>query len=223
MKITNQLFIFACLGLFFTSCTKEMPVANFSFDGSTKRPPASIVFTNNSVNSESYLWDFGDGSTSTDVSPTHEFNQPGYYSVTLLAKNKAGNSSVMSKYLLISNPYSYASIGSLTIVPHFSGNNYRFEVNTGQVNYISLPQVVANTRYSLPIQSLYFVSLNESRTITMRYGPMNGEFFNPTGTPTSFVIKPSDYVSSTSGSAFPDKIMLQQNSNYDIELGIVWY
>ena len=30
-----------------------------------------------------YLWDFGDGSTSTSVKPTHVFKDPGDYKVTL--------------------------------------------------------------------------------------------------------------------------------------------
>lgn len=42
-----------------------------------------IVFTNLSVNVTGNHWDFGDGTTSTMTSPSHVFNEPGVYEVTL--------------------------------------------------------------------------------------------------------------------------------------------
>lgn len=48
--------------------------------------PASIFFNNLSAPiDESYtiLWDFGDGSTGTDISPEHTYTEPGMYSVSL--------------------------------------------------------------------------------------------------------------------------------------------
>jgi PKD repeat protein len=41
----------------------------------------------------SYSWDFGDGATSTQASPTHTFSNPGTYTVTLNASNDAGSDS----------------------------------------------------------------------------------------------------------------------------------
>lgn len=37
--------------------------------------------------STDYLWDFGDGSTSTEMSPVHQYALPGNYTVTLTASN----------------------------------------------------------------------------------------------------------------------------------------
>jgi len=42
-----------------------------------------IYFTNFSENAVSYLWDFGDGQTSTDFEPTHIYTENGTYTVTL--------------------------------------------------------------------------------------------------------------------------------------------
>lgn len=40
-------------------------------------------FTNNSSNYDSLLWDFGDGTTSTSVNPSHQYAAQGTYNVTL--------------------------------------------------------------------------------------------------------------------------------------------
>lgn len=47
--------------------------------------PLNISFVNNSVNASSYIWDFGDNTTSTEESPTHTYTEPGVYEVTLIA------------------------------------------------------------------------------------------------------------------------------------------
>ncbi|QQS73062.1 MAG: M4 family metallopeptidase [Flavobacteriales bacterium] len=47
--------------------------------------PATVQFTNGSFNAASYLWDFGDGTTSTLVSPSHTYATTGSYTVSLIA------------------------------------------------------------------------------------------------------------------------------------------
>ena len=64
--------------------TEASPKANFTFK---TEHPLKAVFTNNSTNATSYVWDFGDGTTSTDKNPTHRYNGKGVYNVTLKAKN----------------------------------------------------------------------------------------------------------------------------------------
>jgi PKD repeat protein len=44
-----------------------------------------VSFTNSSVLADGYVWDFGDGSTSTETTPTHAWTLPGTYTVTLTA------------------------------------------------------------------------------------------------------------------------------------------
>ena len=39
----------------------------------------------------SYLWDFGDGTTSTEIHPFHRYHQPGTYEVTLTVTDDEGN------------------------------------------------------------------------------------------------------------------------------------
>lgn len=49
-----------------------------------------IRFTNASENADSYTWDFGDGTTSTDPNPTKTYTKPGLYTVRLTAVGEGG-------------------------------------------------------------------------------------------------------------------------------------
>lgn len=50
----------------------------------------SVHFENRSQGSKSYLWDFGDGTTSTVAHPDHVFKKKGIYSVSLAVTNAKG-------------------------------------------------------------------------------------------------------------------------------------
>lgn len=65
----------------------KAPVANFTYatDGLT------VTFTNSSTDATSYLWNFGDGTTSTETSPVHSYSAADDYKVTLTAANDAGD------------------------------------------------------------------------------------------------------------------------------------
>ncbi|MCG3212506.1 MAG: hypothetical protein FOGNACKC_06176 [Anaerolineae bacterium] len=49
--------------------------------------PLTVTFTNNSAKTSTYVWDFGDGATGSEINPTHIYTQPGSYTVTLTASN----------------------------------------------------------------------------------------------------------------------------------------
>jgi PKD repeat protein len=47
----------------------------------------TVTFTNTSTGATTYLWFFGTGDTSTAVSPSYAYAQPGTYTVMLIARN----------------------------------------------------------------------------------------------------------------------------------------
>jgi len=49
-----------------------------------------VTFVNQSIGAASYLWEFGDGTVSTETNPVHQYNKTGTYDVCLLATNAAG-------------------------------------------------------------------------------------------------------------------------------------
>jgi PKD repeat protein len=64
----------------------DVPLADFGYTTAG----LSAVFVNNSLGSTTYFWDFGDGSTSTEASPTHNFGAAGEYTVSLRVTNECG-------------------------------------------------------------------------------------------------------------------------------------
>ena len=52
----------------------------------------------------SYLWDFGDGTTSTSETTTHTYNSTGTYTVTLTAKDAANNTKTTQITVTITSP-----------------------------------------------------------------------------------------------------------------------
>ncbi len=85
------------------------PVASFTYvlDGLT------ATFTNTSQNADTYLWDFGDGSTSTEENPVHTYTDNGLFTVSLKAMNPNGEStysvsiatSVLTEDVLTAGPW----------------------------------------------------------------------------------------------------------------------
>ena len=64
----------------------------------------SYTFTNTSKNGSTYLWDFGDGNTSTEESPTHVYDTPADYTVTLEVTSENGLSGTLDKGVDIQAP-----------------------------------------------------------------------------------------------------------------------
>lgn len=69
---------------FLLAAACSRPVAKFNYQGDLIAP-AEVSFDNQSEEAESYAWDFGDGNTSTEVSPSHRYRQSGNYTVRLKA------------------------------------------------------------------------------------------------------------------------------------------
>jgi len=72
------------------------PIASFSADKTSGQAPLTVRFTDTSVGEPSeWMWIFGDGSTSHDQNPVHEFKTSRDFLVQLTVKNALGNSSVI--------------------------------------------------------------------------------------------------------------------------------
>ena len=99
MKI--RLFYFSAIILLLASCGK--PIADFTFKEADKPAPADIMFENTSKKAESYEWDFGDGNTSSEASPKHNYTSSGNYTVILKA-TKGKKTNAVEKRVFIDAP-----------------------------------------------------------------------------------------------------------------------
>jgi|WetSurSiteA1Bulk_404760.scaffolds.fasta_scaffold01381_7 hypothetical protein len=83
------------------SCRKDEEAsklnANFTIEKSVVKKGEEIHFTNYSQNASSYLWDFGDGSISTDENPQHLFTSSGTHLVVLTAFDNDNTSTYYCK------------------------------------------------------------------------------------------------------------------------------
>jgi gliding motility-associated-like protein len=66
------------------------PVANFTFAPVPPQENTPVQFTNTSSGATNYIWRFGDGDSSTQVNPLHQFNQSGIFNTCLVAINEFG-------------------------------------------------------------------------------------------------------------------------------------
>ncbi|OQP58250.1 hypothetical protein A3860_07985 [Niastella vici] len=88
---------------------------------------ASFTFANASQNATGYLWDFGDGSTASAVNPTHQYQAPGNYTVTLQIVNGAGCADTAIRQFLLVIPDKVLIIPN-AFSPNGDGINDKWEI-----------------------------------------------------------------------------------------------
>ncbi len=89
----------------------------------------TAAFTNNSSGTiNTYLWDFGDGNTSTDLNPTHLYSDTGSYVVTLTVTGPCGTDvSTQTMYSTTVGIDDLAIFNDLEVYPN--PNNGEFTIN----------------------------------------------------------------------------------------------
>lgn len=94
---TKHFFLLAILSAFviISSCKKDedpepSPSADFTVSKDTAVVDEELQFTNSSQNATSFVWSFGDGSSSTETSPKHTYTTSNLFVVTLSATGSGG-------------------------------------------------------------------------------------------------------------------------------------
>ena len=100
-----------------------------------------------------YLWDFGDGATSTQAQPSHVYTEPGEYTVTLTVKDPAGNSASDTLTVTVNLPQQVGTLeikvvddssgaaigGSSVVVEYPDGTMQNYSTNGAGVLNVSVP------------------------------------------------------------------------------------
>ena len=74
---------------------KVVDLSNLSFDYTIQKK--NLVLINQSADFDTYSWNFGDGNTSDEINPSHEYATFGNYTVTLTGENDCGTTSISNQ------------------------------------------------------------------------------------------------------------------------------
>lgn len=165
---------------------QDLPVSsNFIADQTSFcTAPAEVQFTNQSQNAQSYLWDFGDGTTSTDEDPLHTFSDLGAYTIILTADAGVCGSDVKvdTSYIIVGvmppdvTDATLCGTGSVTLTAGGQGSLTWYDAATGGniVNSGSVfvtPSLTSTTTYyvqdSIPGPSGYVGETNNTSNGSM--------------------------------------------------------
>jgi PKD repeat protein len=86
------------------------PVADFSYWNAPEYGPHSVYFTNSSYDPDCYwcnltaYWEFGDGSTSSELYPIHQYPSDGGYLVTLTVTTEDGRTGQLQQQVEVVTP-----------------------------------------------------------------------------------------------------------------------
>lgn len=100
------IFSVACFAIFLQACKSDdpaLPKVTSSFTQTVNNTTGAVTFKNTSTNATSYLWDLGDGSTSTQFEPVKTY-QSGTYTVKLTASNTSGGTATSQNTFTVTLP-----------------------------------------------------------------------------------------------------------------------
>lgn len=94
----------------------------------TDRCTGSLELTNLSQYATEYYWDFGDGNTSADFEPTHQYSTSGLYTIRLVATNPFSSDTTINEVEILipeitsTEPASTCEGANLSLTAHGTGN-----------------------------------------------------------------------------------------------------
>lgn len=107
MKKLLPILAIIAIVFFVNSCEPreeaKTPTADFSYSPATEIKVGEVVtFTNTSLDYTDVLWDFGDGSNTSEVpNPTHIYDEARTFNVTLIAENKGKKDQITKPITII--------------------------------------------------------------------------------------------------------------------------
>jgi gliding motility-associated-like protein len=166
----------------YSSCTdsavktikvKPRPTAIFVADKTVFcQTPATVNFTSTSTNADGYQWNFGDGTTSTEQTPSHIYTAYGNYTVTLIVTNSNGCSDTLRKpaYIKVARPViTFGNLPDEGCIPYTINFNASISspepVASYQWNFGNgVTSVAASPAYTYATQGTYTVTLTITTT-----------------------------------------------------------
>lgn len=175
-------------GLWQSSLYEPAPYANFNADNTTGEMPFTVEFTNQSVDSDTFTWDFGDGTTSNETDVTHTYAEIGTYTVSLIATDGTeSDTEIKTDYITVTEPTAIADFSAsptttdsdtLTVMfSNLSENADDYEWNFGDSN----SSTDVNPTHKYMSSGLYTVSLTANNSFNSDTHTKT-DYINITGT-----------------------------------------
>lgn len=169
-------------------CKKDSPpVAQFSMGKESFKVDELIIFTNQSENASSFVWEFGDTKTSSERNPSHVYASAGTFSIKLTAAGDGGENSVTktivvlpslsglwSKRLMI-DYFTAAITGTMNVVQHENNTltgSFVFSDGTGTMPLLPSSNISGTSVTIEWMLDIYVLSFQG--TVTTTYKAMSG-------------------------------------------------
>lgn len=164
--------------------TSSAPIASFSADVVNGKVPLEVQFTDDSSGEPaSWLWNFGDGSTSNLQNPAHTYTAAGTYTVSLTVNNTNGSDSMTRTGYISADTRPVVAIEYIRPNPAIRGEGVQFR---GRVIYndsaINLYEWRSDLKSGIicPQITITYGSLDVgNHTISFRAKDINGEWSEP--------------------------------------------
>ncbi|WP_378175587.1 PKD domain-containing protein [Aquimarina sp. SS2-1] len=203
--ITNTKIIWLLIvAVTFFGCEDDdanLPQVTASFAQTINGDTGVVSFINLSENADSYTWDFGDGTTSTEINPTKIY-PTGNYTVILTAKNVAGAEGTFQDEIFINIPL------PVTFPINFDDANVNYDVTT--FNGVSFT-IVDN-----PDPTAANPNTSKVGQITNSGAPFEGFFFD-LGDPVDLTVLKSVKVVFWSNVPIDILLKLEEGTGADVE------
>tara|TARA_Y100000746_G_scaffold134278_1_gene114989 strand:- start:90 stop:1121 length:1032 start_codon:yes stop_codon:yes gene_type:complete len=126
----------------YVTVSQTPPAALFTADPTSGKKDLRVEFTNSSLRYNSSLWDFGDGNTSTEDSPTHTYTTSGAFDVSLSVVGDAGSdTNTLAGYVNVSDVQTPAIVLDPKYIETTSGSSVPINVKVLGVSGMAAAQV----------------------------------------------------------------------------------
>ncbi len=179
-----SLIAISLLAIYFLGCSEDdegsLPEVTAGFTQIINQETGTVTFFNTSENADRYVWDFGDGETSTEINPIKTYAN-GSYTVSLEAINVAGVSDTFEDTFTIqvpeqvSLPITFDNVNVAYTPTTFGGTSFEIVANPDlSGSNDKETSVGAITNAGAEFEGLFFdvgtpIDLTSEKTISMNF------------------------------------------------------
>lgn len=151
-----------------TISVTQSPTVTASANPTTISVGGTVSFSSAGSGATSYVWDFGDGNTSTQNNPSHTYSSAGIYTVTLTGTlNGCINTSQLTINVGAVNINEYNLENAVSIIPNPNKGQFEININLNEVQDVeitlfnSLGQVIKTDFYREVFNNSYTYNIND--------------------------------------------------------------